>query len=347
MVFSVISFTKTGYELSKTIKNKITNPNNSDKVLCFVKCEALKEEELYVSEDIGTWAKERFDNKDAVIFIGSTGITVRAISDSVKNKMTDSPVIVIDEAGKFVIPLLSGHMGGANDISLKLAKAIEACPVITTATDLEDKWAVDVFARENKLDVLNKDKIKKVSAKSLEGKNVRLVLPDFAFGSDDVIVTDKSYNSIDEVLDIYKFDKDNLPLVLSPKEYVLGIGCKKGKLKTEIESAVSDILEKAGIGINQIAYIASIDLKKDEEGILDFADQNRIEFLTYTSDELLLTEGDFSESEFVKEKTGVGNVCERAAVKACRYGGELVCKKSVYDGITLALARRKWKLENF
>ena len=345
MFFSIISFTKAGYELSKKIKNEIQKQDSSYHVSCFVKCEALKDEDCYVKEDIGNWTQNRFENKDVIIFIGSTGIAVRAIAGAAENKLTDSPVIVIDETGNFVIPLLSGHMGGANEISVMLAKTLDACPVITTATDINNKWAVDVFAKEKKLNILNKDKIKEVSSKSLEGRSIKVMVPDVAVPDGDVIVLDKSYKDIDEVMEIYKYDSEHVPLFLSPKEYVLGIGCKKGKTVVEIENAVSDFLLKNSIDINQIAYVASVDLKKDEEGILKFADKNRMDFLTFTSDELSEVEGDFNESEFVKEKTGVGNVCERAALKACVHGGEIIGAKSVYNGITLALAKRKYKLD--
>ena len=77
---------------------------------------------------------------------------------------------------------------------------------------------------------------------------------------------------------------------------------------------------------------------------MKFADKNKIEYLTFTAEELSKVEGDFTESEFVKEKTGVGNICERAALKACKYGGRLICSKSVYNGITLAIAKRKIKI---
>ena len=344
MFFSIISFTKNGYELSKKIQEKIKKHDPSYRVSCFVKCEALNNETGYVNEDIKTWTKERFSDNDVIIFIGSTGIAVRAVSGVAENKMTDSPVIVIDEKSNFVIPLLSGHMGGANEISIMLAKLLDACPVITTATDINDKWAVDTFAKEKNLHILNKEKIRKVSSKSLEGKRIRIMVPDASVEGADVIVLDKAYKDIDEVMEIYKYAPEQMPLLLCPKEYILGIGCKKGKTVTEIEAAVSDLLKKYKIDIDQIACIASVDLKKEEEGILKYADKNKIDYLTFTAEELSKVEGDFTESEFVKEKTGVGNICERAALKACKYGGKLICSKSIYNGITLAIAKRKIKM---
>lgn len=108
-----------------------------------------------------------------MIFIGACGIAVRAIASSVNNKLKDSPVIVIDELGQFVIPILSGHVGGANELAILLAALMNATPVITTATDINNKFAVDVFAKKCRLAIVNKDGIAGVSSKVLAGKWLR------------------------------------------------------------------------------------------------------------------------------------------------------------------------------
>ncbi|MBQ9232649.1 MAG: cobalamin biosynthesis protein [Lachnospiraceae bacterium] len=390
MIISIISFTRAGLELSKKIYNKITSEEPAYRVDLYLKCEALKDEACkaqdktgretfyitYVNEGIDIWAGKRFTEKSALIFIGSTGIAVRAVAGAVDNKLTDSPVVVIDENGEYVISLLSGHMGGANELSRRLADLIGAVPVITTATDKKKVWAADIFAKKNKLNIINKDSIKTVNSKSLEKKKITLILPENS-GTDmvyekeafeiiymdlikdnevlsfadtlaknaDVVVLNNSYKNEKSIFESIDNRSDNNPLILAPKEYVIGIGCKKGKTFLEIENAVNDVLEKNDLSINQIAYIASIDIKKDEPGIIEFAEKNRIEFVTFSPDELEKADGEYDESKFVKEKTGVGNVCERAAVRACTYGGRLIWKKSIYDGITIAVAKRKWKPE--
>ena len=127
----------------------------------------------------------------------------------------------MDEKGNYVIPLLSGHVGGANAIAERIAKGIKGEPVITTATDINDKLAIDVFAKENEMTIKNKASIASVSAKVLEKKPVRVSVP------------------TEYLPDVYiAKPKETLPeraiLILEPKEYVLGIGCKKGKTLTEI-----------------------------------------------------------------------------------------------------------------
>ena len=388
MTLSIISFTKNGCELSLKLNNKIKEKNSAYYVRLYYKSETIKseivEDELlsafedkpeYVEEDLEQWVKTQSADNSALIFIGAVGIAVRSIAKCVDNKLSDSPVMVIDEKGDFVIPLLSGHVGGANEIALMLAELLDACPVITTATDKNNVWAVDVFAKKNKLNILNKDRIKAVNAKSLKGEKIKLILPkkiesDFKYDENifdimrkdilpendeediadeadiaddaDVIVLNRNSKNIDIILNDLEKKHKNIPLILSPKEYIIGMGCKKNKTCHEIEKAVMDSLDKNNLSVNQIAYLASIDLKKDEQGILNFADRNRIEFVTYSGEELDEVDGTFDESEFVKEKTGVGNVCERAAIRACTYGGSLIQKKTVYDGITIAIAKRNW-----
>ena len=388
MTLSIISFTKNGYELSLKLNNKIKEKNSAYNIRLYYKSETIKSETVkneilsaledkpeYVKEGLEQWVKAQFADNNALIFIGAVGIAVRSIAKCVDNKLSDSPVIVIDEKGDFVIPILSGHVGGANEIALMLAELLDAYPVITTATDKNNVWAADVFAKKNKLNILNKDRIKAVNAKSLEGKKIRLVLPgkiepdfkidenifdiikkDILTESDeadivdeadiadeaDVIVLNRSGKNIDSILNDIEKKYNNIPLILSPKEYIIGIGCKKNKTCFEIEKAIMDSLDNNNLSVNSIAYLVSIDLKKDEQGILDFADRNRIEFVTFSSEELESVDGTFEESEFVKEKTGVGNVCERASIKACTYGGSLIRKKTVYDGITIAIAKRNW-----
>ena len=118
------------------------------------------------------WAGEKFSDSDALIFIGATGIAVRSIAPYVASKKSDPAVLVVDECGKFVISLLSGHLGGANELALKTAEILEAIPVVTTATDLHHRFAVDVFAKKNNCNIFNMKAAKEVSAALLAGKKV-------------------------------------------------------------------------------------------------------------------------------------------------------------------------------
>ncbi|WP_353736430.1 cobalamin biosynthesis protein [Eubacterium sp.] len=267
-----------------------------------------------------------FQNKRAVIFISAAGIAVRSIAEFVKDKLCDSPVIVISEDGRFVIPILSGHMGGANRLAEVIADRIGAFKAITTATDINGTFQLDNYAKYHQLHIVDREIIKKVASTHV---------------GDDKNLSDEEIDSL-----IRKMINDE---ALIPKKYYLGIGCRRGKSFEEIEKAVNRFLSENKIDISFISAISSIDLKKDEMGIRQFADKSRLPFVIYSSEELLSLGDGFSSSEVVKEKIGIDNVCERAAVAAAVQFSErtsdkknIIIEKTVYNGITLALAEGIW-----
>ncbi|SHI59574.1 cobalt-precorrin 5A hydrolase [Pseudobutyrivibrio xylanivorans] len=263
---------------------------------------------------LSDWTKDCFDTHLPIIFIGSTGIAVRTIAPFITSKLKDSPVIVIDELGKNVIPILSGHYGGANDLARIIGKAIGANPVITTATDINNVFAVDVFAKKNGLLITDKSLIKKVSAKALKGEAL-----DIKESEDEIII-------------------EGLKLI--PKRLILGMGCKKGKTFEELKAFVNTFYNDDELEKNLYA-IASIDVKSEEIGLIKLAEYYGVFFVTYSSEELDKVNGEFEESDFVKEQVGVGNVCERSALLLAGEGGVLVKKKVAQDGMTLAEAKRR------
>ena len=128
-------------------------------------------------------------------------------------------------------------------------------------------------------------------------------------------------------------------LRLIPRCYVAGLGCRRGKSETELESFLLGNLEKSGVGLYELKALASIDLKRDEPGLTALADKLGLPFLTYSAEDLKAASGDFTPSAFVKEVTGVDSVCERAAVLSS--GGELVVRKAAENGMTFALAKKE------
>ena len=184
MRLSIISFTQNGYGLAGRLEEQLQG--DCEEICVFTKFSGADPQEPagedvkksknveVVTEPIARWAEEQMQSKNVLIFIGACGIAVRAIASSVKDKLTDSPVLVLDEKGRFVIPLLSGHVGGANALALRIAERIGAIPVITTATDINEKFAVDVFAQKNRFAIMNRDGIAKISAKVLAGETVTI-----------------------------------------------------------------------------------------------------------------------------------------------------------------------------
>ena len=260
-----------------------------------------------------------------ILFVGACGIAVRLIAPFLKDKLSDIPVLVMDEAGQYVIPILSGHAGGANRLARFLAEAVGAVPVITTATDVHETFSVDSFAVDHRLTIENREGIRRVSAKALRGEPIRIHIADDAEGADVLIAEHKTVDA---------------PLWLSPKQYVLGIGCRKGKTLEEIETVVEPVMKKLGIGYRDIYAFASIDLKEHEQGLLDLSAKHRLPFVTFSAERLKRVEGDFNGSAFVQSVVGVDNVCERAAILLAG-GGRPVAEKYATDGVTVAVAKRR------
>lgn len=301
---------------------------------------------LQITGSLKEWTGERFDNADALIFIGATGIAVRAIAPFAKSKKTDPACIVIDEQGKFVIPLLSGHIGGANELARRIAERTGALPVITTATDLNGLFAVDEWANKNNMHISNMKLAKKVASELLQKKNVSLEssfeingrLPEGLVWRREITAENECNVGIDISVSAEEPAENVLKLI--PRQVVLGIGCRRNTPFEIIEQEVEAALKEAGISGEAVCRIASIDLKKDEQGLIEFAGKAGVPFETFTSEELSAVPGDFSTSSFVSSVTGVDNVCERSAVLTSRCG-ELIMKKRANNGVTVAAALKK------
>ena len=375
MSLSIISFTENGIRLSRKIKAAVEASKNERyhrNVSVYTKCSHVTEEQAklslsYVDEAIQSWAKTQMEQRNAILFIGACGIAVRAIAPWVTDKLCDSPVLVMDEKGQYIIPILSGHVGGANELARQLGEQIGAIPVITTATDLNHKFAVDVFAKKNGLRIVNKEGIAKISSKVLSGKKITMSVENGHIGEKinlpeeikmipyppvnpvDILVTAEEVKRISYPLnmqvDVASENIEALALIyLQPKEYVIGMGCKKGKEYEKIDQFIQKSLEEAGIDKKQIFALASIDKMKGEEGFLAWSRKQGCAFLTFSVEQLQAVEGYFHTSSFVKEQVGVDNVCERSALCGCGLNGRLIYEKHAEDGMTIAIAKREWSV---
>lgn len=278
---------------------------------------------------------------DAMVFVGAVGIAVRSIASYVRDKRTDPAVISVDELGKFVIPLLSGHIGGANEQSLRLAEAIGAIPVVTTATDINGKFSVDAWAARQGLFIASMHAAKEVSAAILE-RAVPLCC-DFPIagalppgteagstGDVGICISWKKKRPFDETL------------LLVPPVLHLGLGCRRGAREDTIREAVEQVLAEHQIHPKAVKCAASIDLKQDEPGLLAYCEEQGWPITFYSAEALSVLEGDFTPSERVLRVTGVDNVCERAAMMGAH---RLVVRKTAHNGVTVALAEERWEAQ--
>lgn len=353
---NIISFTETGSHLARQIKY-ILEPKIVVKV----------QESRTLKQPLREWCKETFAQSGLLIFVGAVGIAVRLIAPYVKDKFADPAVLAVDEQGNFVIPILSGHVGGANEYAIWIAKALDAVPVITTATDLYGKFAVDVFAAKNGLTISDRMLAKKISAAVLRGEKIGFFCEADVLGrlpaelvwmetpqgkkieySSEISGTENlnKFPIVQEDSIIYKIhvgvfkrDQNKHILFLHPKILVLGIGCKKGKSLAEIEDFVKRKFQEQELAWDSVCAVASVEQKKQEQGLLQFCHKWQLPFYTFLSEELAEVPGVFAESKFVEHTVGVGNVCERAAV---RCAAEFIIEKKA----TTAQAEQKERAQS-
>lgn len=305
--------------------------------------------------------KECFEKYDFIVFISSTGIAVRAISKYLKSKDKDPAVVVVDVCNKFSISLVSGHLGGANDLALKISKILNNTPVITTATDNMNILAPDVIAKNNNL-VIDNLKIAKVIAS-------RLVNNEEVYFKDDKkkIKTPKGYTQVNEIksnmlwitnkvnnMDNSEKNDSNMHnrenndignkktelydegtiLKLIRKDIVLGIGCRRNTESKKMYEFIAETLKEKNIDLRAVKLIASVDVKSDEEAILSLKQNLNCEIKFFTRDEITTIEDKYEGSEFVKKSIGVSAVSEPVIELA---GGNIIFKKIKRDGMTLAI----------
>ena len=343
MKLAVIAFTRAGSRYAVRIKEMMEERGD--------RCEAYgkgKEADQWgicaVQEPLRDWTERAFQECDALVFVGAAGIAVRAVAPFVRSKASDPAVLCMDEQGHFVISLLSGHLGGANELTRTIAAELGALPVITTATDAGGRFSVDDFARRENLYLDSLKLAKEIAADVLELRTIS-VYSDFELCGPvppGLCVQNRGELGISISLD-ESYDPFPRTLHLVPRITVLGIGCKKGTPAEKIERLVKRVMEQNQLSMHSLAKVASIDLKKEEPGLLEFCRKYGLPLLTYTAEELSGTEHEeeLSESEFVKQVTGVGSVCERSALRASGRK-RLLQGKTAADGVTLAIAVEKY-----
>lgn len=280
------------------------------------------------------WTAEAFSETDALIFVGAAGIAVRAIAPHVKSKTTDPAVVVVDECAHFAVPVLSGHLGGANELARCIGALTGAVPVVTTATDANDVFAVDEWARRQGCRIVDPRYIKGVSAKLLAGKQVflRTDWPIAGTPPQGVVVTESG--GCDALLTLH--DGEDKVLRIVPTIAVVGVGCRKNTPREAIETAYTALLRAKAVCEQSVCKVCSIDRKREEPGLRAFCQGHGLPFETYSADQLRAVQGTFTPSAFVQRVTGVDNVCERSAVLGS--GGTLYMGKFAGHGVTMAMA---------
>lgn len=293
---------------------------------------------------------EAFSRREALVLVMACGIAVRLLAPLVQDKRRDPAVVVMDEAGRFAVSLLSGHWGGANRLAEQLAAAVGAQPVITTATDVHGLYAVDLLARELGVKPEPFARIKEFNAAMLRGETVAVFTgePDILPGEyPGLTFRDLSrlgaaaeaalpFRALLTSADRLEGDREN-DIYLRPPSLYVGLGCRRGTPAAEIITAILDVLARYNLAAGSLAGLASIDRKADEPGLLAAAAQLQVPVQFFGTEEIEAVSSDCRQSEFVKQTMGVGAVCEPTAILAAR-GGRLIVEKQKMKGITVAVA---------
>lgn len=313
--------------------------------------QAGKESTCFDSSEIKALITSLWKEYDGFVFIMATGIVVRIISQLLESKESDPAVVVMDDAGKFAISLLSGHLGGANELAERCAFTSGARAVITTATDANDLPSFDMLAKENDWIIEDISQIKHLNTLLLDNLEIAAVDPSgltrcWLHGRGKV----KFYNSFTEAVDSKaegflfvtnrqlptKSQPDKL-LLLRPRNLVLGIGCNRGTPLEEIDSFVTSHLKRRLLSRKSVCCVASASVKRDEAGLIEFAARLGVPLLCFESDELNQTKFPSPPSAHALSAIGACGVAEPAAILASG-GGRLLLKKVKSENVTLAVA---------
>lgn len=308
-----------------------------------------------VYERLAPQVAAAFRQYDALVFIMATGIAVRMIAGSLKSKLEDPAVLVLDEEAQHVISLLSGHIGGANELTRELAASLGADPVITTATDVQKKLAVDVAAARLALRPSPKEQIKRFNSAVLDDAAIRYVI-------DENLARASFYKKrLDDMGLTALFGRELPPkggltafitadesvrredvICLVPRRLVAGIGCRRGTEMSEIRVALEATLTKIGRSIADVSLLASTEAKADEAGLLALSAKLKRDIRFHSNEKMQETIDAYglSESPFVKKNIGIGNVAEAAALASVP-AGRLALAKTRFEKVTVALVWEK------
>ncbi|RLB02839.1 MAG: cobalamin biosynthesis protein CbiG [Deltaproteobacteria bacterium] len=336
---AVYALTRKGAQLAKSIAREL----GSD---LFLHKRCGTSEHTVQFESLRKLVSTTFSRYSNHVFIAATGIVVRVIAPLISSKDRDPAVVVLDQNGRFCISLLSGHLGGANELARKIASITGGEPVITTATDIEGLPAIDLIAMERNFAIANPDAIKVINAAILDGENIQIYDTEDRLGlrkgntglSLDWLGNEKDWKSGMPGIWVSYTEKSPEPaqLVLHPRCLVVGIGCNKGTRAEEVLDAINNVFRSHGLATSSLLYLSSIEAKKNEAGLIEAARQLKVTVKFFAPEELEQVDVP-NPSDMAKKYVGAKSVCEAAAMLAADQG-KLIVPKKIFRNVTVAVA---------
>jgi cobalt-precorrin 5A hydrolase len=352
---AVVAITRIGAETALKIKASLENAGLTCKV--YVPKKYSQNGVVPLKLKFNDFIKQNYSSVDALVGVMATGIIIRAVAPFLESKLTDPAVIGVDSTGKFVISLLSGHYGGANELTRIIADGIGGTAVITTASDAMGKQSVDELARILHLSIQNPESLVGVNSAIVNGDRLVVVLVgnidiplekvscyDVKKVKDGVeaLETINNYDAgiivISEPVSIHKFNKPFT--ILKAKRLVVGLGARKHASIDSILQAVYTGIKLANVSISNVTSFSTVDIKRDSLEMVAAVKQlgKPLEFLSVDALGSLNHQDLSADSKLVKEKIGVGGVCERAALITAGKNSRLILKKTKLNGVTVAIA---------
>lgn len=338
MQVAIYCVSKSGYEIAKKIRENVYENSHiyvSSRVFSMLN---LQNENLDYVTEVTVRVPEALDltfNKyDVHIFVASTGATVRLISGKFKTKDVDPAVISVDDQGNFVVSVLSGHLGGANEECKKIAKGIGAIPVVTTASEVGGKIAVDTLSQQIKGKLDSLETAKRVTSLIVNGENVSLHLPENVVNNDEnsagaIIISNRKNVEITKII---------------PKNICIGIGCKRDISKEHILTKLNEVMEQQNLEYGSIKMVASAWVKSDEIGLIEAMKELNLPIKFFEKEEIEKVEDLIEDkSEYVKKTIGVYGVSEPCAYLASSGIGKFLVKKVKLDGMTLSIFEEEFR----
>lgn len=324
----VLALTRTGKELAQNIASKLAN------------CTYLE-----TNRPVAEIFQDNWQSYQAHICIMASGIVIRSIAPLLKDKSVDPCVLALDPKGEYVVSLLSGHLGGGNDLARKVAEITDGVPVITTASDVLETTAIDLWAMKHQIVIKDKKTLTKTAGKLVDQKSVNL------YSTLTINTLPKDFRQVyqpgnaDIILGFNK-DMTSKALYCIPRLLYLGVGCNRGTSKEDIVRAFNQLCDTHQIEPEGFAGVATIDVKNDEDGLLEFADHLQLP-LHFFKKETLNSVDQVSYSAAAMKAVGAKGVAEPAAVLAAgedENETELYLHKIKWKDVTMAVALRKKKI---
>ncbi|WP_103071771.1 precorrin-4 C(11)-methyltransferase [Aquimarina sediminis] len=317
---AILCFTDQGVSIAKILQKEFYR----SKLFTTRSIEASKDVKQINS--VSELMENSFHNYDAWIFVGALGICVRSIAAYIKDKTTDPAVINVDDQGKFVQAVLSGHIGKANTLTSQIGRILNAQPILSTSSDLQDIWSLDTLAEQYGWKMKSSVSINSVISLFVNRKPTAVLLKVKDKGTQYLEKTHPDFVDVyyeNEAFDHHKYEliiyvgyevmiSETPVLSFYPPCIALGSGCAKDIEPSLLIKGLEQELKKQNIAIESICGIGSATIKNEEQAYLDFAENYDIPFITYTGEELnTITVA--NPSEVVKKKVGVYGVSEAAA----------------------------------